>query len=108
MFVHVRELVKTSLADINYSRACEILRVVRDEFREYEWPEIYNDLLRELKKDIVAKKLDGDRTDMWWTIRKFSLGLLTKEEAGQSTAAVEEDEAKEVSLCLDTATLIWY
>jgi ATP-dependent DNA helicase 2 subunit 2 len=84
------------------------LRVVRDEFREYEWPEIYNDLLRELKKDIVAKKLDGDRTDMWWTIRKFSLGLLTKEEAGQSTAAVEEDEAKEVSLCLDTATLIWY
>jgi ATP-dependent DNA helicase 2 subunit 2 len=97
MFEHAKELIKTSLADVNYNRACEIIRVVREEFLEYEFAEMYNALLKDLKKDIVEKKLDGDRTDMWWTIRKFSLGLITKEEAGDSSDVTEE-QAREVGL----------
>jgi len=96
MFDHVRELIKSSLADMNYNRACEILRVVREEFRDYEFADIYNAKLHELKKDIIDKKLDGDREDMWWTIRKFNLGLITMEEAGD-TSDVTEEVAKGVS-----------
>jgi ATP-dependent DNA helicase 2 subunit 2 len=97
MFSHAKELIKASLADVNYGRASEIIRAVREEFKEYEFADIYNSLLKDLKKDITEKKLDGDRTDMWWTIRKFSLGLITKEEAGDSSDVTEE-AAREVSL----------
>ncbi|KAA8894251.1 putative Ku family DNA helicase [Sphaerosporella brunnea] len=93
MFSHAKKLITTSLADINYGRACEIIRAVREEFLEYDFAEMYNSLLRDLKKDIVEKKLDGDRTGMWWTIRKFSLGLITKDEADGSE--VTEEQAKD-------------
>jgi len=100
MFDHVKRLIKTSLADLNYNRACEILRVVREEFRDYEFADVYNAKMRELKKDIFDQKLDGDREDMWWTIRKFNLGLITVEEAGD-TSDVTEEQAKEV--CFETS-----
>ena len=82
MLAHVRTLVAASVADANYGRACELLRTVRDEFVDSEVPELYNDLLKELKKDIVAKTLDGDRDDMWRAAESFHLGLVTDEEVG--------------------------
>lgn len=114
MFRLVAELVRTSVdgggadadADANnYSRACEMLRVVRDEFRELEWPETYNELLRQFKDGLVAADSPAGRrssSDMWATVRKFSLGLLTKDEAGQHTAAVDDAEARAVRCLLFT------
>lgn len=104
MFRLVAELVRTSVdadADANNcSRACEMLRVVRDESRELEWPETYNELLRQFKDGLVAADSPAGRrsssSDMWATVRKFNLGLLTKDEAGQHTAAVDDAEARAV------------
>ena len=59
MFGHVTGLVRMAADNDNadasansYARACEILRAVRDEARELEWPETYNELLRKFKHEI--------------------------------------------------------
>ena len=97
MFEHVKELVKTSFADVNYPRVCEILGVVRTELRELEVSEIYNNLIRGLKEDVGAGKLDGNRKDLWGVLRKSRLGLISGDEEGGDPAVTEEMTA-EVSL----------
>jgi ATP-dependent DNA helicase 2 subunit 2 len=104
MFEHVRELVKTSLADVNYPRVCEILGVVRTELRELEVPDIYNNLIRGLKEDVGAGKLDGDRKDLWGVLRKSKLGPISGDEEGGDPAVTEKVIA-EVSL-LDTEAIV--
>lgn len=68
---------------------------MRDEMIEIEEPAVYNDFMRDLKRELLAGELGGDRRDMWEEIRKNRLGLVEK---GQSESSeVEKEEAKEVS-----------
>ncbi|CAK7218662.1 ATP-dependent DNA helicase yku80 [Sporothrix bragantina] len=86
-------LIASSTGEVNYSRAAENLRVMREELISLEEPVIYNTFITGLKQRLVAEKLGGPRLDMWWTIRLSGLGLVTSKESELST--VTEDAAKE-------------
>jgi ATP-dependent DNA helicase 2 subunit 2 len=89
----VESQIKDSFGDSSYARAVEELGVMRSELTELEEPVLYNDVLRSLKKKIMAEELGGDRREMWWIIRKNRMGLI---DTRMSTVSdVTEDEAKE-------------
>ncbi|TGZ82213.1 ATP-dependent DNA helicase II subunit 2 [Ascodesmis nigricans] len=92
MFNHARELVKTSIADLNYGRARSLLAVVREEMGELEYYGVWNDEFRKLKKDVLGKKLDGDRSDWWEELKRFELGLL---EGPREAGGVDWTDAKQ-------------
>ncbi|PUU80464.1 SPOC like C-terminal domain-containing protein [Tuber borchii] len=90
MLAVLKELIKYSLADANYGRVCEILKVMREEYIEYDEPGMYNEVVQGLKKAIVSGELDGDRMECWDEIRYNKLGLITKGESER----VEVDDAE--------------
>ncbi|EXJ82161.1 hypothetical protein A1O1_08230 [Capronia coronata CBS 617.96] len=71
--------VSKSFGDANYDRVVEGLGVLRQEMLELEEPTFYNDVLRDLKKKLVAGKLGSNRNDLWYRIRISKLGLITHE-----------------------------
>jgi ATP-dependent DNA helicase 2 subunit 2 len=90
----VRSLICDSTGDLNYDRAAENMRVMREELIDYEEPDLYNKFLRDLKVKILSGELNGDRREMWWKIKSLNLGLITQTESEASE--VKESEAKEV------------
>ncbi|KAI9827972.1 MAG: ATP-dependent DNA helicase II subunit 2 [Phylliscum demangeonii] len=92
MSVIITSLIKHSLGDSGYGRATEGLRVMREELTGLEEPRLYNDFIRDLKTKLLTDKLNGDRREMWWEIRRNRLGLIPKSESDVSDVA--EDEAK--------------
>ena len=90
-------LIASSTGEVNYPRAAENLRVMREELISLEEPAIYNAFITGLKERLVAEKLGGPRLDMWWMVRSSGLGLITSNESEQST--VTDDAAKEVRDC---------
>ena len=84
--------IKDSFSDIAYPRAVEELGVLREELMDLEEPGIYNDLIRQLKKKLLAEELGGDRREMWWEVRKNRLGLIEKKSS--EVSRVDEEEAK--------------
>ena len=96
--------IKNSLGDSGYGRAIEAIRIMREEMTELEEPEIFNNFVRELKKDILGGKLNGERRDMWWKIRANRLGLIDKRLSPLSE--VGEEEAKEVSLLINNLSTL--
>ncbi len=95
----VEELIKTSMADTNYARACEMIKVARGELIDMDMADTYNDAIRKLKESIFSGKLDGNRKDMWRQIRENRLGLITEKESDAITQTTEE-EARAVSSLL--------
>ncbi|KAF2125847.1 SPOC domain-like protein [Dothidotthia symphoricarpi CBS 119687] len=93
MAKEVRSLISNSVGESAYGRALEAIRVMRDEITELEEPEIYNTFIRELKKDVLGGKLNGERRDMWWRIRGSRYGLVDQKRSFVSD--VTEDEALE-------------
>ena len=89
----VENQIKDSFGDNNYARVVEELGVMRSELTELEEPVLYNEVLRQLKKKIMAEELDGDRREMWWSIRRNRVGLIDKRMSNVSD--VSEEEAKE-------------
>jgi ATP-dependent DNA helicase 2 subunit 2 len=89
----IEKQIKDSFGDNNYARAVEGLGVMRSELTELEEPVLYNQVLRSLKKKIMAEELDGDRREMWWCIRRNRMGLIDKRISNVSD--VTEEEAKE-------------
>ena len=88
-------LIRESFADINYDRAAAHLGVMREELISLEEPDLYNSFLRDLKKKIHHKELDGDRMDMWrGKIIAGGLGLIIDQES--EVSSVTEAEAKKV------------
>jgi ATP-dependent DNA helicase 2 subunit 2 len=88
-------LIKESFADINYDRAAENLRAMREELINFEEPGLYNNFLRGLKKKINSGQLDGDRREMWRDkIIAGRLNLITDRESEVSD--ITEEEAKKV------------
>lgn len=92
----IESQIKHSLAHSNYDRVIEGLGTMREELVDYEEPAVYNDFLRALKAKLLAEELGGDRTELWWFVRKGKLGLIEKREVASST--VEDDEARQVGL----------
>ena len=88
----IENQIKDSFGDLAYSRAAEELNVLREELTDLEEPGIYNNMIRGLKRKLLAEELGGDRREMWWEIRKNKLGLIEKKVSEVST--VDEEEAK--------------
>jgi ATP-dependent DNA helicase 2 subunit 2 len=61
---------------------------------EYEFPQYYNDFLRDLKDEIINSQLgDDSKTDFWYeSFRGSKLGLIDQEALDISD--VTEEEAK--------------
>jgi ATP-dependent DNA helicase 2 subunit 2 len=93
MAKHIKTYISESVGDSGYQRALEAIRVMREELTELEEPEIYNSLIRELKNDILEKKLGGERREMWWRIRGSKYGLIDRKRSLASD--VTEEEAAE-------------
>jgi len=89
----VEHQIEDSFGGSNYARAVEQLGVMRSELTEMEEPVLYNDVLRSLKKKIMAEGLGMDQREMWWAIRKNRMGLIDKRIS--SVSDVTEEEAKE-------------
>ncbi len=88
--------ITPSLGDSGYERAIEAIRVMRDELVEMDEPGLFNDFMRQLKTSLLAGKLGGDRTELWWRLRQAGLGLVDSRLSER--ADVSEAEAREVSL----------
>ena len=88
----VQDWIRSSLGDSGYSRAIEGIRVMREELNEFEEPGIFNDVVRDLKKKLLAGDLGGDRTEMWWLMRVNRLGLI--DNRMNPVSGVTEEEAK--------------
>lgn len=89
----VEKQIKDSFGESNYGRVIEELGVMRSELTELEEPVLYNDVLRDLKRKIMAEELGGDRREMWYLIKRNRMGLIDKRISGISD--VTEEEAKE-------------
>ncbi|CAO2653109.1 Nn.00g025200.m01.CDS01 [Neocucurbitaria sp. VM-36] len=83
-------LISNSVGDSAYNRALEAIRVMREEMTELEEPEIYNAFIRELKQEILAGKLNGNRRDMWWRIKGSKYGLVDQKRSLVSDVTEEE------------------
>lgn len=82
--------IRHSFGDSAYDWAVEELGVVRQEMIDLEEPGLYNDMLRELKRKIMAEELGGNRREMWWFIRKNRIGLIDKKTSPVSDVTEEE------------------
>ena len=82
--------IRHSFGDSAYDRAVEELGVMRQEMIDLEEPGLYNDMLRELKRKIMAEDLGGNRREMWWFIRKNRIGLIDKRTSPVSDVTEEE------------------
>ncbi|KAF2030606.1 ATP-dependent DNA helicase-like protein II [Setomelanomma holmii] len=89
----IKALVKNSVGDSGYGRALEAMRVMREELVELEEPEEYNKFVRELKKELLAGQLGGNRREMWWKVRGSRYGLVDRKRSFVSD--VSEEEAAE-------------
>ena len=85
--------ISESFGDVAYNRALEELRVMREELIEMEEPACFNEIVRELKRKILAGELGGKRREMWALVRRERLGLVEKRVSAQSD--VGEEEARE-------------
>ena len=93
MSVIIETRIKDSFSDMNYNRAAEELRVMREELIEVDEPGIYNDCIKVLKRKLLGEELGGDRMEMWSKIRSDKLGLVEKRSSELSS--VDEEEAKQ-------------
>lgn len=88
----VRELLQGA-GDVNYQRAQEYIKVMREEMIDLEFPDTYNDFIRDFK-DRIFKEEFGNRTEFWMNLNFAKLGLIDTTTLPES--GVSPDEAKEV------------
>ena len=87
----IKDQIRTSFGESAYDRAIEGLGIMRQEMVELEEPVLYNDVLRDLKEQIMGEELGGNRKEFWWYVRKNRLGLIDNRVA--NTSDVTEQEA---------------
>jgi ATP-dependent DNA helicase 2 subunit 2 len=90
----IQRYIQHSVGDSGYGRAIEAIRVMKEEMTEYEFPDIFNDILTSLKSKILGGELGGDRKELWYQIKVHRLGLIDSNACGVSK--VSPDEAKAV------------
>jgi ATP-dependent DNA helicase 2 subunit 2 len=102
----IQRYIQHSVGDSGYGRAIEAIRVMKEEMTEYEFPDIYNDILTALKKKILSGQLGGDRKELWYQIKVHRLGLIDSNACGVSK--VSPDEAKAVRFfVVDTVKILY-
>ena len=74
----VEDQIMNSFGDSKYNQALEGISTMRLAMVEMEEPKQYNDMLRDLKKKLLAGDLNGDRKEMWYLIRSKRVGLIDK------------------------------
>jgi ATP-dependent DNA helicase 2 subunit 2 len=89
----VEDQIRHSFGDSTYDRAVEELGVMRQEMIDLEEPDLYNEMLRELKRKIMAEELGGNRKEMWWFVRKSRVGLIDRKASQVSNVTEEEASA---------------
>ncbi|KAJ9639757.1 uncharacterized protein PV06_10845 [Exophiala oligosperma] len=85
--------VRTSYGEKNYGKVVEGLGTVRQWMQELEMPDLYNNMVQELKEKILSKQLGGDRALMWFQARKNKLGLISSDECKPSKITAEAAHA---------------
>ncbi|PSN67954.1 ATP-dependent DNA helicase-like protein II [Corynespora cassiicola Philippines] len=93
MDAEIRNYISNSVGESGYGRALEAIRVVREEITELEEPDIYNNFIRKLKKDILEGKLNGERRAMWWKIRGSKYGLIDRKASMVSDVTESDADA---------------
>ncbi|KAI2626565.1 ATP-dependent DNA helicase II subunit 2 [Hypoxylon sp. NC1633] len=90
----IRTLITDSFGDVKYDQALEDLGVLRDYMVKWEFPDLYNSFLRDLKTRLLSGELGGDRRDLWYQLKgaRATLGLIDKNTPGPSTVTPEEAE----------------
>ncbi|KAF3904370.1 hypothetical protein AA313_de0209514 [Arthrobotrys entomopaga] len=81
----IKGIIRDSAADLQYGRAVECLKVLREECVTMEVFELYDSFIKELKIYI-----EGERRDFWSRVRKEGLGLVLPSEDPRSTVSFEE------------------
>jgi ATP-dependent DNA helicase 2 subunit 2 len=88
----ISNLIKHSVGDVNYDRSLELIRTMREQCFDNGVEDMYNDIIRDLKKKILAEELNGDRTEMWRKIRLSRMNLIVATEDNPGGASKEEAE----------------
>ena len=91
----IRSLITDSFGDSKYAQAVECLGVMREEIINLEEPGLFNNFVRDLKKQLLSGALSGDRRDFWFKVRWSRMGLIDQKQSEVSD--VTSDEADEVS-----------
>ncbi|KKA28187.1 hypothetical protein TD95_003720 [Thielaviopsis punctulata] len=87
----IRLLINQGFGGNTDDRVLEHLGTVRDEMIDMNLPDLYNNYLRELKSDLLAGKLGGDRKELWFKIIKIAkLGLIREDQADASTVSMQQ------------------
>ena len=89
----IENQIRDSFADQAYEGAVEKLSILRGEMIDTEEPSVYNEIISDLKHKMLGEKLNGDRREMWWLIKKQKLGLIPKSVSRPSD--VDDEQAKE-------------
>lgn len=89
----LQDWILNSFGEANYDRVLEGLGVIREEMLGMEEPALYNDLLRDLKKKLMAGKLGSNRTDLWYKIRVNKLGLIADDASPSSDVTRAEADS---------------
>lgn len=86
----ITTFITESFGDAKYARAMECLGVMREELTNLEEPGLYNTFVRDMKKQLLAGDLGGDRRDFWFKVRWSRMGLIDKKQSEVSTVSPEE------------------
>jgi ATP-dependent DNA helicase 2 subunit 2 len=86
----VEAQIKNSFGDSKYNQALEGIHTMRQAMVEMEEPKLYNDMLRELKRKLIAGELGGKRMEMWYLIRSRRVGLIDKKLSPVSDVTPEQ------------------
>ncbi len=85
--------IRHSVGSSGYGQAVEAIRVMREDMNELDFPDLFNETMKELKEKVLEGQLGRDRKEMWYHIRKNRLGLISKKENGQNGATEEDAKA---------------
>lgn len=90
----IRDLIKGSTGDNDFNRAQENITVLREEMIDYEFPALYNNFLKDLRKRLMKGELGESRREFWVNLKRARLGLV--DNTTLSTSDVSPEEATEV------------
>ena len=86
----IHTLIKTSVGTMKNKQSLELIRIMREECYDKGVEEIFNDFIRDLKTKLLGGELNGDRTDMWFDIRRDKQGLILKTDDNPGGVSKEE------------------
>lgn len=90
----IRDLIKGSSGDSDFDRAQENIKVLQKEMIDFEFPALYNNFLKDLRKRLMNGELGESRREFWLNLKRARLGLI--DNTTLPTSDVSPEEATEV------------